>query len=184
MRNKWVYTHTNTHMNRYMGKTSFSLLATNKSRKKGNRKAPFGNHYNNIVFSQETSRAAKTSSCDFDEEQDIYTALKYLSTGHFLMRKRKLLYSKKLADTTSIKWSVLIPAITEQIKIMTCWNKRWAQHCFGNIPAQNAQLGSNQEDTINKSKWLNTPPACNPPECQGLNIKERKAAELYQIAGD
>lgn len=45
-------------------------------------------------------------------------------------------------------------------------------------------LGSNHEKTINKYKWLNTPPASNPPKCGGLNIKERKTAELFQIEGD
>lgn len=57
---------------------------------------------------------------------------------------------------------------------MNCWNKRRAQHHFGNIPVQNAQLGSNHEETINKSKQLETPPACHPPKCQGPNIKEKR----------
>lgn len=62
-----------------MGKISFSLLSTNK-RKNGIRTAPFGNHYSNTAFSQETLMVAKTSSSEFDEEQDLYTALKHLST--------------------------------------------------------------------------------------------------------
>lgn len=46
-------------MKRYMGNTRSSLLATSESRKKGIRKAPFGSHYSNTVFSQETSSVAK-----------------------------------------------------------------------------------------------------------------------------
>lgn len=78
-----------------MGKTRSSLLATSESRKKGIRKAPFGSHYSNTAFSQETSRVAKTRGCEFDEEQDIYTALKHLSTMTLLIRKRELLYSEE-----------------------------------------------------------------------------------------